>query len=61
MGNLNKSFFKSLHFQVFVSIILGILLGYVYPSVGESMKPLGDAFIKLIKMIIGPIIFCTIV
>ena len=58
---MNKSFFKSLHFQVFVSIIVGIAVGYFYPSVGASMKPLGDAFIKLIKMIIGPIIFCTIV
>jgi len=58
---LNKNFFKSLHFQVFASIIIGILVGYLYPAVGESMKPLGDAFIKLIKMIIGPIIFCTIV
>ena len=58
---MNKNFFKSLHFQVFASIIIGILVGYLYPAVGESMKPLGDAFIKLIKMIIGPIIFCTIV
>lgn len=58
---MNKAFFKSLHFQVFLSIVIGIALGYYYPSVGESMKPLGDAFIKLIKMIIGPIIFCTIV
>ncbi|MGL5269129.1 MAG: cation:dicarboxylate symporter family transporter, partial [Selenomonadaceae bacterium] len=58
---MNKGFFKSLHFQVFASIIIGILVGYLYPTFGESMKPLGDAFIKLIKMIIGPIIFCTIV
>ena len=58
---MNKNFFKSLHFQVFASIIIGILVGYLYPAFGESMKPLGDAFIKLIKMIIGPIIFCTIV
>jgi len=58
---MKKSFFKTLHFQVFVAIIVGVALGHFYPSVGESMKPLGDAFIKLIKMIIGPIIFCTIV
>ena len=58
---MNRGFFKSLHFQVFASIIIGILVGYLYPAFGESMKPLGDAFIKLIKMIIGPIIFCTIV
>lgn len=54
-------FYKSLHFQVFFSIVVGIALGHFYPSLGESMKPLGDAFIKLIKMIIAPIIFCTIV
>ena len=58
---MKKSFFKSLHFQVFASIVIGVLIGYLYPSFGESMKPLGDGFIKLIKMIIGPIIFCTIV
>ena len=55
------SFYKTLHFQVFFAIAAGIALGHFYPSTGESMKPFGDAFIKLIKMIIGPIIFCTIV
>ena len=54
-------FYKSLHFQVFFAIFLGIVLGHFYPETGASMRPLGDAFIKLIKMIIGPIIFCTIV
>ena len=56
-----KKFYTSLHFQVFFSIVVGIALGHFYPNIGESMKPLGDAFIKLIKMIIAPIIFCTIV
>lgn len=56
-----KPFYASLHFQVFAAIIIGIALGHFYPSLGASMRPLGDAFIKLIKMIIGPIIFCTIV
>ena len=56
-----KPMYKSLHFQVFVAILLGVAFGYFYPSAGASMRPLGDAFIKLIKMIIGPIIFCTIV
>lgn len=56
-----KKFVTSLHFQVFFSIVCGIALGHFYPEVGESMKPLGDGFIKLIKMIIAPIIFCTIV
>jgi aerobic C4-dicarboxylate transport protein len=53
--------FKSLHVQVLLAITFGIALGHYYPQAGESMKPLGDAFIKLIKMIIAPIIFCTIV
>jgi aerobic C4-dicarboxylate transport protein len=56
-----KKFYTSLHFQVFFSIICGVVLGHLYPGIGESMKPLGDGFIKLIKMIIAPIIFCTIV
>ena len=40
---------------------IGVLLGHFYPHTGEAMKPLGDGFIKLIKMIIAPIIFCTVV
>ncbi|MDB5795146.1 MAG: dicarboxylate/amino acid:cation symporter [Noviherbaspirillum sp.] len=56
-----KPLYKSLYFQVLIAIIIGVLLGYFYPSVGTSMKPLGDAFIKLIKMMIAPIIFCTVV
>ncbi len=53
--------YKSLYVQVITAVIIGVLLGHFYPSVGESMKPLGDAFIKLIKMMIAPIIFCTVV
>jgi len=56
-----KPLYKSLYFQVIVAIVLGILLGHFYPDAGAAMKPLGDGFIKLIKMIIAPIIFCTIV
>ncbi len=56
-----KSVFKSLYFQVLVAIALGVSLGHFYPESGAAMKPLGDGFIKLIKMIIAPIIFCTIV
>ena len=52
---------KSLYVQVLIAVTLGILLGHFYPGAGESMKPLGDGFIKLIKMIIAPIIFCTVV
>jgi aerobic C4-dicarboxylate transport protein len=53
--------YRSLYFQVIVAIIIGILLGHFFPETGEMMKPLGDGFIKLIKMIIAPIIFCTVV
>ena len=55
------NWFKSLYVQVLVAVLIGILLGHFYPQVGESMKPLGDGFIKLIKMLIAPIIFCTVV
>ena len=56
-----KSVFKSLYFQVLVAIAIGVTLGHFWPDTGAAMKPLGDGFIKLIKMIIAPIIFCTIV
>ncbi len=69
-----KPIYKSLYFQVIVAIVLGILLGHFSPTIidtatntvtkvgwGEAMKPLGDGFIKLIKMVIAPIIFCTVV
>lgn len=49
-----------LYVQVIVAITIGILLGHFYPDIGESMKPLGDAFIKLVKMIIAPVIFLTV-
>src|SRR6185369_1269290 len=53
--------YRTLYFQVVVAIIIGVLLGIYYPHVAETMKPLGDGFIKLIKMMIAPIIFCTVV
>ena len=53
--------YKHLYVQVLVAIVLGVLLGHFYPEIGAAMKPLGDGFIKLIKMIIAPIIFCTVV
>jgi aerobic C4-dicarboxylate transport protein len=53
--------YKSLYAQVITAIVLGVLLGHFYPESGAAMKPLGDGFIKLIKMIIAPIIFCTVV
>ena len=52
---------KNMTFQVIIAIILGVLVGALWPSIGQEMKPLGDTFIKMIKMIIAPIIFLTIV
>lgn len=54
-------FYRHLYFQVIVAIVIGVLVGYFDPRLGESLKPLGDAFVKLVKMIIGPVIFLTIV
>jgi len=56
-----KPLWQSLYLQVIVAIIVGVLVGHFWPQTGEAMKPLGDAFIKLIKMLIAPIIFCTVV
>ena len=56
-----RFFLKSLYLQVITAIIIGILLGYYFPGLAVKLKPLGDGFIKLIKMMIAPIIFCTIV
>lgn len=53
--------FKSLYVQVLIAIAIGVALGHLYPETGAAMKPLGDGFIKLIKMVIAPIIFCTVV
>ena len=54
-------FYRQLYFQVVFAIVVGVLLGYFEPAYGAAMKPFGDAFIKLIKMIIAPVIFLTIV
>nr|WP_314583868.1 dicarboxylate/amino acid:cation symporter [uncultured Pseudomonas sp.] len=56
-----KPFYQHLYVQVLAAIVLGIVLGHFSPALGEQMKPLGDTFIKLIKMLIAPIIFCTVV
>ncbi|MDE2417638.1 MAG: dicarboxylate/amino acid:cation symporter [Burkholderiales bacterium] len=56
-----RPLYRSLYFQVLVAVALGVALGHFYPHLGADMKPLGEGFIKLIKMIIAPIIFCTVV
>src|SRR5881398_1461484 len=56
-----KPLYQQLYVQVLTAIVIGILLGYFFPAVGTAMRPLGDAFVKLIKMMIAPIIFTTVV
>jgi aerobic C4-dicarboxylate transport protein len=56
-----KAGYSQLYIQVIIAVVAGIALGALYPSAGESVKPLGDALIKMIKMMIAPIIFCTVV
>ncbi len=62
MATVSKPpFYKSLYLQVILAILIGVALGHFVPETGAAMKPLGDGFIKLIKMLIAPIIFCTVV
>ncbi|PZU80460.1 MAG: C4-dicarboxylate transporter DctA [Chryseobacterium sp.] len=56
-----KKIIKNLYFQVIVGIVIGIFLGIFYPDIAVKLKPLGDGFIKLVKMVIAPLIFCSIV
>ena len=53
--------YRHLYVQVLIAIVAGVLLGHFAPATGEAMKPIGDAFIKLVKMIIAPVIFLTII
>ena len=56
-----KPWYTVLYIQVLIAIAIGILIGHFYPATGKALKPLGDGFISLIKMMIAPIIFCTVV
>src|SRR5258705_13436526 len=56
-----QRFLRSLYGQVLIAIALGVALGAFDHSLAKQMKPLGDGFIKLVKMVIGPIIFCTVI
>lgn len=58
---MKKPIYKVLYVQVLFAIIVGVLLGIYDPGIATAMKPLGDGFVKLIKMIIAPVIFCTVV
>src|SRR6202163_3649607 len=57
----HQPWYKILYIQVLIAIALGILIGYFYPDLGKALKPLGDGFVALIKMMIAPVIFCTVV
>ncbi len=57
----HKPWYKVLYIQVLIAIFLGILVGHLNPNLGKELKPLGDGFIALIKMMIAPVIFCTVV
>jgi aerobic C4-dicarboxylate transport protein len=61
MAEARRKLYKSLYFQVVVAVALGVLVGWLWPPFGASLKPLGDGFIKLVKMIITPVIFLTVV
>ena len=56
-----SAWWKHLYVQVLVAIIAGVIVGHIWPATGEALKPVGDAFIKLVKMVIAPVIFLTIV
>ncbi|SIS07349.1 C4-dicarboxylate transporter DctA [Williamsia sterculiae] len=61
-SSANKSpWYTSLFLQLLVAIVAGIMVGWLWPDLGSNVKPLADGFIKLIKMLIAPIIFCTVV
>src|ERR1700710_2610281 len=57
----HQPWYKILYVQVLIAIVLGVLIGNFFPDLGKSLKPLGDGFIALIKMMIAPVIFCTVV
>jgi len=56
-----KPFYRSLFFQVIVADVAGVAIGHFWPNLGEDLKPLADGFIRLIKMVIAPLIFCVVV
>ena len=61
MAEAGRPFWRTLYFRVLVAIALGVLVGWLFPETGRALKPLGDAFIKLVRMIITPVIFLTVV
>jgi len=57
----SRPWYTILYVQVLIAIVIGVLVGHFYPDLGKALKPLGDGFIALIKMMIAPVIFCTVV
>ncbi|MDM0116046.1 dicarboxylate/amino acid:cation symporter [Variovorax sp. J22R133] len=57
----HQRWYRHLYVQVLIAVLIGIVLGHFYPRLGEAMKPLGDNFLKLVKLVIAPLIFCTVV
>jgi aerobic C4-dicarboxylate transport protein len=60
-AKISRPWYRVLYIQVLIAIALGIAIGHFFPDTGKSLKPLGDGFIALIKMMIAPVIFCTVV
>src|SRR6266699_3888651 len=56
-----KPWYRVLYIQVLIAVALGIVIGHYFPEKAKTLKPLGDGFVSLVKMIIAPIIFCTVV
>src|SRR5436190_15682893 len=56
-----KAWYGQLWVQVLIAMAIGVLVGHFYPAAGQKLQPLGDGFIKLIRMLIAPIVFCTVV
>src|SRR5689334_11492459 len=61
MTKPHRPWYKVLYIQVLIAIAIGVLIGHFWPDFGKALKPLGDGFISLIKMMIAPVIFCTVV
>ncbi|MES1147540.1 MAG: C4-dicarboxylate transporter DctA [bacterium] len=57
----NKPWYRIVYLQVLVAVVIGVVFGLLWPSIGTQLKPLGDAFVNLIKMLIAPVVFCTVV
>ena len=61
MVEIKKRWYTSLFFQLLIAVLAGVLIGHLWPTIGTQLKPVGDGFIRLIKMIIAPLIFCVVV